>query len=68
MMLLYSNSFYRWEATDALRKRLERSGIQLRGAPCGWAEFYRVFRECKVLFSFGNRFDSSKLNVNVLVR
>lgn len=37
-----------WEAADALRARLARSGIQLQGAPGGWAEVYRVFRECKV--------------------
>jgi omega-6 fatty acid desaturase (delta-12 desaturase) len=36
-----------WEATDALRKRLGRSGIELKGGPGGWAEVYRVFRECK---------------------
>ena len=38
----------RWEATDALRARLEKSGIKLEGRPGGWAEMYRVFKECKV--------------------
>lgn len=38
---------YRWEAADALRKRLSQAGIKLEGSPGGWAEMYRVFRECK---------------------
>ena len=38
-----------WEATDALRKKLEQSGIKLLGAPGGWAEVYRSFKACKVL-------------------
>jgi omega-6 fatty acid desaturase (delta-12 desaturase) len=37
-----------WEASDALRKRLEQAGLQLQGAPGGWKEVYRVFKECKV--------------------
>jgi omega-6 fatty acid desaturase (delta-12 desaturase) len=37
-----------WEASDALRKRLEQAGIKLEGAPGGWGEVYRVFKECKV--------------------
>jgi omega-6 fatty acid desaturase (delta-12 desaturase) len=36
-----------WEASDALRKKLEQSGIKLQGAPVGWSEMYRVFKECK---------------------
>jgi omega-6 fatty acid desaturase (delta-12 desaturase) len=38
-----------WEATDALRRKLEQSGIKLSGAPCGWAEVIKVFKACKVL-------------------
>lgn len=37
-----------WEASDALRARLARSGINLQGGAGGWAEVYRVFKECKV--------------------
>ncbi|KAF9236474.1 fatty acid desaturase-domain-containing protein [Melanogaster broomeanus] len=36
-----------WEASDALRKRLEQAGIVLQGAPGGWGEVYRVFKACK---------------------
>lgn len=38
----------RWEASDALRKKLEQSGLKLKGGAGGWAEVYRVFKECKV--------------------
>lgn len=37
-----------WEAAHALRRRLAAAGITLGGAPVGWSELYRVFRECKV--------------------
>lgn len=37
-----------WEASDALRVRLEQAGLKLEGAPGGWGEVYRVFKECKV--------------------
>jgi omega-6 fatty acid desaturase (delta-12 desaturase) len=37
-----------WEAGDALRQRLQRSGINLDGGAAGWAPMYKVFRECKV--------------------
>ncbi|EGN98077.1 hypothetical protein SERLA73DRAFT_182939 [Serpula lacrymans var. lacrymans S7.3] len=43
-----------WEATDALRKRLQQSGIKLQGAPGGWQEVYRVFRQCKFVEDEGN--------------
>lgn len=39
---------FRWDATYALRERLSRAGIKLQGRPGGWAEAYRVFKECKV--------------------
>jgi hypothetical protein len=39
----------RWEASDALRKKLEQSGMKLQGAAGGWAEMYRVIRECQVI-------------------
>lgn len=40
--------YHAWEATYALRKRLEREGIRLIGAPCGWSEMFRVYRQCRV--------------------
>ena len=41
------NISHSWEAAAALRKRLAKAGIELQGRPGGWAEMYRVFRECK---------------------
>jgi omega-6 fatty acid desaturase (delta-12 desaturase) len=43
-----------WEASNALRRRLERSGIKLDGGATGWAELYRVFRECKFVEDEGS--------------
>jgi omega-6 fatty acid desaturase (delta-12 desaturase) len=43
-----------WEASDALRERLAKDGIVLQGRPGGWAEVYRVFRECKFVEDEGN--------------
>jgi len=43
-----------WEASDALRKRLAQAGVVLRGAPGGWSEVYRVFKECKFVEDEGN--------------
>jgi omega-6 fatty acid desaturase / acyl-lipid omega-6 desaturase (Delta-12 desaturase) len=39
-----------WEATDALRKVTNGAGLKLQGAPGGWSEVYRVFKECKVRY------------------
>ncbi|KAI0777781.1 fatty acid desaturase-domain-containing protein [Trametes elegans] len=39
--------YHAWEAMDALRRLLSTRGICLDGRPGGWAEMYRVFRECK---------------------
>jgi len=44
----------RWDASAALKKRLAASGIYLKGRPGGWAEVYRVFRECKFVEDEGN--------------
>lgn len=38
----------RWEASDCLKKRLAEAGYNLQGAPSGWGEMARVFRECRV--------------------
>jgi omega-6 fatty acid desaturase (delta-12 desaturase) len=40
--------YHAWEATYALRARLAAAGINLVGRPGGWAEVYRVMRECRV--------------------
>ena len=37
-----------WEARKALNERLARAGLKLQGRPGGWAEMYRVYKECKV--------------------
>lgn len=37
-----------WEASAALKQKLAKDGIHLYGGAGGWAEVYRVFRECKV--------------------
>jgi hypothetical protein len=39
---------HRWEASAALKKKLATLGIPLDGAPGGWSEVYRVYKECKV--------------------
>ncbi|OCH84578.1 delta12-fatty acid desaturase [Obba rivulosa] len=46
--------YHAWEATDALRKRLAQSGIKLEGRPGGWAEMYRVFKECRFVEDEGD--------------
>jgi omega-6 fatty acid desaturase (delta-12 desaturase) len=43
-----------WEATAALRQRLEQNGIVLEGRPGGWGEMYRVFKECRFVEDDGN--------------
>jgi len=43
-----------WEASAALKKRLAASGLFLEGRPSGWAEVYRVFRNCKFVEDEGN--------------
>lgn len=36
-----------WEASDALKKVTDRAGLQLEGAPGGWREMARIFKECR---------------------
>ncbi|KAF7299078.1 Oleoyl phosphatidylcholine desaturase [Mycena indigotica] len=43
-----------WEASAALRKVLEPTGIRLDGAPGGWSEMYRVYKECKFVEDEGD--------------
>ncbi|KAF8957244.1 delta-12 fatty acid desaturase protein [Flammula alnicola] len=43
-----------WEASTALKKKLAPAGIPMDGAPGGWAEMYRVFKECKFVEDEGD--------------
>ncbi|KAF8527476.1 fatty acid desaturase-domain-containing protein [Hysterangium stoloniferum] len=43
-----------WEASDVLRKRLIEAGYDLQGAPGGWSEVVRVFRQCKFVEDTGD--------------
>ncbi|KAJ7621859.1 delta-12 fatty acid desaturase protein [Mycena polygramma] len=46
--------YHAWEATDALRKVLGPAGVRWEGGAGGWAEMYRVFRECKFVEDEGD--------------
>jgi len=43
-----------WEASAALKKKLASAKIPIQGAPGGWAEVYRVFKECKFVEDEGD--------------
>jgi len=43
-----------WEASDALRKRLEQAGLKLQGAAGGWKEMYRCYKACKFVEDEGS--------------
>jgi len=43
-----------WEASDVLHKRLGHFGIKLDGGAGGWAQVYRVFKECKFVEDEGS--------------
>ncbi|KAJ6619455.1 delta-12 fatty acid desaturase protein [Mycena sp. CBHHK59/15] len=43
-----------WEASAALRKVLVPTGMRLDGGAGGWAEMYRVYRECKFVEDEGD--------------
>ncbi|KAJ6622645.1 delta-12 fatty acid desaturase protein [Mycena sp. CBHHK59/15] len=43
-----------WEASDALRKVLAPAGLRWQGGAGGWAEMYRVYRECKFVEDEGD--------------
>ncbi|KAF8895451.1 delta-12 fatty acid desaturase protein [Infundibulicybe gibba] len=46
--------YHAWEASAALKKRLAQAGIVLEGAPGGWAELYRVYKECRFVEDEGD--------------
>ncbi|KAH8824927.1 delta-12 fatty acid desaturase protein [Flagelloscypha sp. PMI_526] len=43
-----------WEASDALRKKLQDCGHEVDGNPVGWAEMYRVFKACRFIEDTGD--------------
>ncbi|THG95379.1 hypothetical protein EW026_g6263 [Hermanssonia centrifuga] len=46
--------YHAWEATYALRRRLDQAGVKLQGRPGGWSEMYRVFRDCRFVEDEGD--------------
>jgi len=46
--------YHAWEASAALRKVLEPTGLRMDGKPGGWAEMYRVYKECKFVEDDGD--------------
>ena len=40
--------YHAWEASAAIKKKVAQYGLTLEGAPGGWREVYRVYKECKV--------------------
>ena len=43
-----------WEASAALKRLLADKGIPIEGRPGGWAEIYRVYKECKFVEDEGD--------------
>ncbi|KAF9267464.1 delta 12-fatty acid desaturase [Marasmius fiardii PR-910] len=46
--------YHAWEASTALKKKLTDAGMQCEGNPGGWAEVYRVYKECKFVEDEGD--------------
>lgn len=46
--------YHAWEAGRHLKNKLEAAGMRTEGAPAGWAEVYRVFKECKFVEDEGD--------------
>jgi len=46
--------YHAWEAGKHLKAKLEAIGMRTEGAPGGWAEVYRVFKECKFVEDEGD--------------
>jgi len=40
--------YHAWEASAILKAKLQGAGMQVEGNAGGWAECYRVYKECKV--------------------
>ncbi|KAG6817554.1 hypothetical protein H0H93_007145 [Arthromyces matolae] len=43
-----------WEASTALKKKLAQKGIHLEGGAGGWAEVYRIYKECMFVEDSGD--------------
>ncbi|KAG5642154.1 hypothetical protein DXG03_003558 [Asterophora parasitica] len=46
--------YHAWEASAALKKKLAKRGLTLEGGAGGWAEVYRVYKECKFVEDEGD--------------
>jgi len=46
--------YHAWEASAALKKYLQPAGMYQEGAAGGWAEVYRVYKECKFVEDVGD--------------
>jgi len=46
--------YHAWEASRALKKKLATYGIPIEGGAGGWAEVYRVYKECKFVEDEGD--------------
>nr|BAF45335.1 fatty acid desaturase [Coprinopsis cinerea] len=46
--------YHAWEASEALKKVVNRAGIPTEGRPGGWREVYRVYKECKFVEDEGD--------------
>ncbi|KAF5389311.1 hypothetical protein D9757_003495 [Collybiopsis confluens] len=46
--------YHAWEAGEHLKRKLQAVGMRTDGAPGGWAEVYRVFKECKFVEDEGD--------------
>ncbi|KAF6757481.1 fatty acid desaturase [Ephemerocybe angulata] len=44
----------RWEASAALKKKIAGYGLPHEGRPGGWAEVYRVYKQCKFVEDEGD--------------
>ncbi|KAI5896585.1 uncharacterized protein SCHCODRAFT_02615271 [Schizophyllum commune H4-8] len=46
--------YHAWEASAAIKKKVAQYGLTLEGAPGGWREVYRVYKECKFVEDEGD--------------
>ncbi|THV05284.1 delta 12-fatty acid desaturase [Dendrothele bispora CBS 962.96] len=46
--------YHAWEASAALKKKLRAAGHRTQGNPGGWAEVYRVYKQCKFVEDEGD--------------
>ncbi|TRM61050.1 fatty acid desaturase-domain-containing protein [Schizophyllum amplum] len=46
--------YHAWEASAAIKAKVAQYGMTLEGAPGGWREVYRVYKECKFVEDEGD--------------